>query len=109
MGKNKGCFNLSIYHKQQSFDYYIQNNCTHTNLCQLSQQRKTLQLKKGGTYISKICDHSLFTLHTVYQKIDYLTNDFVKEILQLQFPKKIPIRRIWRVSKNFKTVSHQQS
>ena len=66
-----------------------------------------LAMEKGGKYISNIGDHSLFTVCSKHQEAGYVTNKFVKEILQIQFPKNKNVTKydVYNMKRKLKTIN----
>jgi len=106
-GKNEG--KLKSYPKVEDGVPVIisKTSCNHTGLCEPSQQQQILQRKRGGAYISNIGDHSLFTLCSKHQESGYVTNEFVKEILQMQFPKNKNVTKydVYNMKRKLKTIN----
>ena len=70
-------------------------------------QQQILQRKRGGAhiYFSDIGDYSLCIPFRMYPKIDHITNDVIKDGLQLQFPSN---KNVTKYSTIFKTVQNKR-
>ena len=61
-------------------------NCVHTGNCKPSTQQQIIQRARSGEYIKCISDVALFTLCTIYKQKMTIKSNYVKSILQSQFP-----------------------